>query len=823
MPINFDLFTTGGGDGPIIEPRKIFTTLKRESRFKRPSDEQGEVLDRWFARRTEHDLTIKMNTGSGKTLVGLLSLQSALNEGLHPAIYVTPDKYLTSQVVAEAKAIGIAVTESEEDIGFMRGEKILVTNIKKLVNGRSVFGVSEIKIPLNAVVIDDAHACLENIEEQFRIQTEAGTELYKDLWALFSEAVRKYNAIDHARIQSGDPAILFELPFWIWKDKIAEISSILVKHKESKEILFSYDLLMGVIDLCQCAITPKKIEIAPRCLPIEVINSFNRAKRRIYMTATLADDGILVTHFRAEAAAISTPIKPKGAGDMGDRMIISPQELNRDITFGDLKAFCSRIALERNVVVIVPSKFQADQWKDAANLTLDKDNINHGVGKLKSGHVGLVVLLNKYDGVDLPGKACELLVLDGIPTHSSLIERVNSAALEGTKGSNIDLVQRIEQGMGRGVRSSEDQCVVLLWGAALNKVIGYHETAKFFTEITKAQLRVARQLARQIDLKKMDDLLPVLELSFNADAEWIRVSKEAIVHAPDSDYFYMEGYVPEQRKAFDFARVRQYQRSVEAMQTAVNAAEESTTKGFLKQQLAEFEHYIDRVEAQKILISAVSLNNRIIKPVEGIEYKRLNVPENQFQSAHKFLERFPDGNDFILWLNALLDDLEWNPQATKRFEAAVNNLGLLIGFSAQRPELETGKGPDNLWGIGTHRYFVIECKSGAVISETISKEDCNQLLGSASWFKQNYPPANSATPIMMHPRYRFSVDASPDQNFRIVDRDRLAELRGALKNLGIALGSGNKYRDRDVVSAAITERGFYPVEFEKRYTRTFGQ
>ena len=181
---------------------------------------------------------------------------------------------------------------------------------------------------------------------------------------------------------------------------------------------------------------------------------------------------------------------------MGDRMIITPQDLNRDITFAELKQFCATIAASRNVVVIVPSKSQADQWRDIARLVLDKDNIQEGVESLKRGHVGVVVLLNKYDGIDLPGKACELLVLDGVPTYSSLLDRVNAAALEGTKGSNIELVQRIEQGMGRGVRSSEDQCVVMLWGGGLTKIINYHETAKFFTEITKAQLRVARQLAR---------------------------------------------------------------------------------------------------------------------------------------------------------------------------------------------------------------------------------------------------------------------------------------------------------------------------------------
>ena len=36
-------------------------------------------------------------TGGGKTVVGLLMLKSCLNEGVGPAVYVTPDNYLVSQ------------------------------------------------------------------------------------------------------------------------------------------------------------------------------------------------------------------------------------------------------------------------------------------------------------------------------------------------------------------------------------------------------------------------------------------------------------------------------------------------------------------------------------------------------------------------------------------------------------------------------------------------------------------------------------------------------------------------------------------------------
>jgi replicative superfamily II helicase len=112
--------------------------LKRSPRFKRPSDEQGDVLDAWYAARTQQSVTLKMNTGSGKTIVGLLCLQSCLNEGKGPAVYVVPDNFLITQVVAEAGDLGIAVTEDIESATFLSGESILVINVWKLFNGKGV-------------------------------------------------------------------------------------------------------------------------------------------------------------------------------------------------------------------------------------------------------------------------------------------------------------------------------------------------------------------------------------------------------------------------------------------------------------------------------------------------------------------------------------------------------------------------------------------------------------------------------------------------------------------------------------------------------------
>ncbi len=45
-------------------------------------------------------------------------------------------------------------------------------------------------------------------------------------------------------------------------------------------------------------------------------------------------------------------------------------------------------------------------------------------------------------------------------------------------------------------------------------------------------------------------------------------------------------------------------------------------QGWLKFQLAEYYDFLDKAKSQEILKSANSLNNRILKPIEGIQYQK---------------------------------------------------------------------------------------------------------------------------------------------------------------------------------------------------------
>jgi hypothetical protein len=447
MAIKFDKLLDEE-EAAVLDPRDIFLTLNRDKKFGFPRDIQTEVMKAWFGHPDNPDTVVKLNVGSGKTLVGLLLLQSSLNAGIRPAIYIAPDKQLVDQVLAEAKALGIEAVDDPRDSAVQSGEKIAVTTVHRLFNGKSIFGVGGegVKLKIGAIVIDDVHACLATINEQFRIRLPNSHKAYHAIYSIAQSDLQRQSPAKFLALRDGDPQAIMEIPYWTWLDHQQEILEALHKHKDDEELKFSYPFLSGVLPQCRCIMSGQKLEIEPFCPPTDLVAAFSKAKRRIYMTATLADDSVLVTHFAADSQKLSDPIVPVSSQSMGERMILMPQELNTDFETDDIKKLLTSLAKKENVVVIVPSKQAADTWTDVADQILSADNVVDGIEKLRKAHVGITVLVNRYDGIDLPHDACRVLAIVGLPEVAAYTELTDMAVLSDSQSGLRRQMQRIEQG-----------------------------------------------------------------------------------------------------------------------------------------------------------------------------------------------------------------------------------------------------------------------------------------------------------------------------------------------------------------------------------------
>src|SRR4051812_36078265 len=109
-----------------VDPKQIFEQLPKPEGVNDLWESQAEALKGWFARRGETDLVIKLNTGGGKTLVGLLIAQSSMNERRASSLYLCPTRQLVEQTYAKALEFQLPAVMYERGkplaAGFLNGE-----------------------------------------------------------------------------------------------------------------------------------------------------------------------------------------------------------------------------------------------------------------------------------------------------------------------------------------------------------------------------------------------------------------------------------------------------------------------------------------------------------------------------------------------------------------------------------------------------------------------------------------------------------------------------------------------------------------------------
>ena len=284
-------------------------------------------------------------------------------------------------------------------------------------------------------------------------------------------------------------------------------------------------------------------------------------------------------------------------------------------------------------------------------------------------------------------------------------------------GTTINLrrqVERVEQGMGRGIRSNDDYCVVLLLGSKLTGRLRSLDAQTMLMSATKAQVRLSQLIAKQLKNPTLDEIKAVIFQCIDRDPNWVRLNKTILVNLQADDELRLDPAKLAIRSAFDSARSHRYEDAVAVLDEAISATTDEQVKAWLLSRKAIFQHQIDAAGAQVTLAVAHKLEPSVLKPMYGTVYKVLSASTGQQAGTlianHE--QRFTDATDKKLFIDDLCSNLQFSAGTSDKFEAAVNELAWFLGIRGQRPEREYKEGPDNLWALPNGTFLVIECKNG---------------------------------------------------------------------------------------------------------------
>jgi Rad3-related DNA helicase len=504
--VNFKELIRDNGKPAPTEPRMLFQSLRRDKKFEYLRDVQGDVLDEWYLRRNDKDIIIKMNTGSGKTLVGLLILWSRIKENKGPSLYLCPDNYLVSQVKKEADQLGIPYTEfgetNELPLEFSNSSAILITNVHKLFNGLSVFGnVNKADfVKVGSIIVDDAHTCINIARQQFTATFSRDSIIGAKIYSFFVESLKQQSVGMSSDIDARVKTALMQVPYWTWQENYQSIAQLFSAHDNELKFVWPFLREGYILKDCVCVISGEDIEISPILLPINLIPSFHKSSSRVFMSATLVDDAAVIKQFSASKESVLNPIRPKVSGDIGERMIIAPSLVDPVIEETATIDLVNEVRSKHNIniVVLVPSTYRSQIWANQGLTSVTRENIADAMKKLSTSKGNAVVFINRYDGIDLPDDFCRLLVIDGLPLEPELRRRLEASERQGSPILRREIAQRIEQGLGRGVRSRTDHCVVILMRNELISFLFKVENQQFLTGETRAQISLGQRLAKII-------------------------------------------------------------------------------------------------------------------------------------------------------------------------------------------------------------------------------------------------------------------------------------------------------------------------------------
>ncbi len=540
-------------------------------------------------------------------------------------------------------------------------------------------------------------------------------------------------------------------------ERIESIREILEENiKEGGNLFFQWQNLKRNLESCNLYISWYEILIRPWIPPTLTHLPFSKAKQRIYMSATLGSGGELERIIgipKIDRIPVPPGWEKQGSGR---RFFIFP-----DYSFKMQEYFPWLAKLINNfdrTLVLCPN-FQT--LKEFEKIIV-KLGMTHPI--LKAGDIEdsldsfskktntVLMLANRYDGLDLPGETCRHLILNDMPIAINIHERFLHDRLAILSLLKDRIVTRITQAAGRTTRGDTDFSLVTIVGKRLFDFCA--NKSNRFEMHPELQAEIEFGIDHS-DVTEPNKLSQLIDLFLKQEKAWgdadknIRLLRDGFKMEIDDQTKILYSIVKDEVNYQYQLWKNNYELALDFARRIIDNLPQDKFEGYrglwcyfagnMSRKLAEIKSNPEFEKTSRVFYEKATVCSKTIswfsEFLNTLEIKDFKGEIDRFSSyaVEKFQENLSQwgsiGKSFEKKIDEnikLINDNESTP-----FEIGLTELGNMLGFQTYRPKEDSD--PDSIWRLGDHFVIVFEAKSDKDPESAISVNNCRQSSGHYNW------------------------------------------------------------------------------------------
>ena len=465
---------------------------------------------------------------------------------------------------------------------------------------------------------------------------------------------------------------------------------------------------------------------------------------------------------------------------------------------------------------------------DVHHRFLSSHDIEDSLESFTSNDNTILLLTNRYDGIDLPGDTCRQLIIVGSLGSTNLQEQFLLTRLGLAFLLKDRIRTRFTQATGRCTRGATDYSIVMPLGRELFEYCSKLENRTEMHPELQAELTFGLDQIKDLEL---DGFSVPIEMFLNQTEEW----KDA------------EEYITEERDSIKVVKDKRTETLNSVVKNEVNFQYSLWKKDFQKS-LGYARSIVDELSGNEFE-GYRALWCYMAGSIGWILNKK-SGDESYIRISKEFYEKSKNCSKIISWFSELSLLLESNGNESpnldlisgyvveniqralvsygttgprfektikiieeqiksdeyKKFELGLTRLGEILGFNATHPE---GQGvPDCVWQISNKLIILFEAKSEEQETNGIPIRTCREASGHYNWAKNNLASYDDAKKIcvVISRKEKLDINAIPHaENLYYIHIDRIREIFDEISGILRRIRSLSANSNEDSVRPKIIE------------------